>query len=105
MTFKIDENLQNYLEIWNWLRSIGKQDYTFYKKIDSNPSYYGTGIYSDISVQILTNKKNPNYEIKIINAFPIAITSLDFDASQETINYVEATARFKYTYYDITKIT
>ena len=103
ITFKIDENLQNYLEIFNWIKSIGKQDYNLYKTINSQPTYSGKGIRSDISLQVLTSKRNPNYEIIYQEAFPVQLSSLDFDASNEDISFLEATALFRYTSYDINK--
>ena len=105
ITFKIDENLQNYLEIFNWIKAIGGQDYTSYKDISSQPTYTGKGIRSDISLQVLTSKRNPNYEIIFIEAFPIEISSLVFDSSLEDISYLEATATFRYIQHNINKIT
>ena len=105
ITFKVDENLQNYLEIFTWLKGVGKQTQADYNKLASAPLFTGDSIRSDISLHILTNKHNPNYEIVFHDAFPISITSLQFDASLQDINYLEATASFRYITYDINKTT
>lgn len=105
ITFKIDENLQNFLEIFNWIKGEGKQTQAEYKTLASAPIFTGQGLRSEISLSILTNKRNPNWEIVFHDAFPISITSLNFDSSLEDINYLEATAQFRYTYYDINKTT
>ena len=105
ISFKVDENLQNYLEIYNWLNGIGKLDYSNYKTINSNPAYSGLGIRSDITLTILTSQRNPNYSINFKDAFPTAISSLNFDSTLEDINYLEASTSFRYTYYEIVKTT
>jgi len=103
--FKIDENLQNYLEIFNWIKSEGKQTQAEYNSLASMPIYSGQGLRSEISLNILTSKRNPNYEIVFHDAFPINLTSLNFNSSLEDINYLEASAQFRYTSYDINKTT
>jgi hypothetical protein len=103
--YKVDENLQNYLEIFNWLKQIGKQTNQLYQQISGNSLVSGLGLTSDISVQVLTSKRNPNYEVVLNGCFPISISSLNFDASAENINYLEATARFRYISYDINKVS
>lgn len=105
ITFKVDENLQNYLEIQNWIRGIGKVSYQEYATISNNKAYTGDGIRSDISVTVLTSSKNPNYEIVFQEAFPISLSGLTFQTTAESIDYLEATAQFKYLIYDINKIT
>jgi hypothetical protein len=105
VSFKVDEDLKNYLEIFNWIKGIGKQTYELYQQISSNPTFTGNGLTSDISIQVLTNKRNPNHEIVLKNCFPISLSPLSFDASAQNIDYLQASVKFRYTYYDINKIT
>lgn len=105
LTFKVDENLQNYLEIQNWIRGVGKTSYQKYAAINSNKSYTGDGITSEISVSVLTSSKNPNYEIVFQEAFPISLSGLTFKTTDDSVDYLEATAQFRYLIYDINKIT
>lgn len=105
ITFRVDENLQNYLEIQNWLRSIGKQTFQQYGAIASNKIYSGDSIKSAISLTVLSSAKRANYEIVFEDAFPISISSLDFDSSMEDVSYIEAQASFRYTSYEIIKIS
>jgi hypothetical protein len=105
ISFKVDEDLNNYLEIHNWLKALGKpENYDQYADIAKKPSYTGDGIFSDISVIILSSTKNPNYEITYNDAFPVSLSSLTFNSTDADISYLEATAVFKYTIYDIIKI-
>jgi len=106
VSFKVDEDLQNYLEIHNWIKSLGKPKTFFeYKTIEQVPVATGEGIVSDISLIVLSSDKQPNYEIVYIDAFPISLSGVNFNTIDSDVNYVEASAVFKYTYYDISKIT
>jgi hypothetical protein len=105
LTFKVDEDFQNYFEIFNWLKGLSypetQQDYyNLQKKTKSS----GETIKSDISIIIMNGIKNPNYEVVIKDAFPIALSDLEFQTTDDSVNYISTTVTFKYTYYDIIKI-
>ena len=103
--FKVDEDLNNYLEIHNWIRDLGKpENFDQYKRIYSEPQYSGKGIYSDISLMTLRSTKHSNYEIVFVDAFPIHISDVIFNTTDESVNFIEAEASFRYTYYTISKI-
>jgi hypothetical protein len=105
LTFKVDEDLQNYLEIHNWIKSLGKpQSYDQYKEIENVVSWTGDGIYSDISLIALSSTKMANYEIVFTDSHPTTLSGLVFETTDNDVNYMTASATFKYTYYDITKI-
>lgn len=105
ISFKVDEDLQNYLEIHNWMRGLGKpENFDQYKELQDKPSYSGEGIYSDISVLILSSTKMPNYEITYIDAYPVFLSDLVFQTTDSDVNYITAEATFQYTYYKITNI-
>jgi hypothetical protein len=46
----------------------------------------------------------PNYEIIFTDAFPVSLTGVTFTTTDNDVNYIEASATFKYTYFTITKI-
>ena len=105
ITFKVDEDMQNYLEIHTWLKGLGfNHDFGQYKAIQDTPAITGDGIYSDISLMILTNAKQPNYEVIYVDAFPVSISGFSFNTTNQDVNYIEASASFRYTYYDIIKV-
>lgn len=105
VTFKVDENLQNYLEIHNWVRALGKPSFEEYANLSKKAIYTGEGLKSDIVVTVLTSQKNPNYEFVFKDAFPISVSSISFESTDESVNYIEATARFVYTIFDIVKVS
>lgn len=105
ISFRVDEDLKNYLEIQNWLRSVGKQSYSLYSNLANNPTFSGESLKSEISLTVLSSAKRPNYEIVFEDAFPVKISGISFDTSLEDVSYLEAEALFHYTKYEINKIT
>jgi hypothetical protein len=104
VTFKVDEDLQNYLEIYNWLVGLGKpEDFIQYRNLKDKPNMSDEGIYSDISVMVLSSTKMMNYDIVYVDAFPISLSSVGFNTIDSDVNYIEASASFKYSYFNVNK--
>jgi len=61
--------------------------------------------YSDGTLQILTSAENPNFKIVFQNLFPYQLSTLNFDATAEDINYFTADVSFKYTIFNITDLS
>ena len=49
LSFRVDEDLRNYMELHTWLRSIGKRSYQEYRVVEQGSSVADDGIYSAIS--------------------------------------------------------
>ena len=104
-TFKVDEDLQNWFEIHNWVRALGFPDnFAEYKNIAILPTVSGEGITSDISLIILNQKRLPAFEVSFRNAFPVFLSDLMFRTTDNDVNYMTATVDFKYLLYDVVKL-
>ena len=103
LRFLVDENLENYMVIHNWLTGLGFPETT--QQYDDLISITGETdekkAFSDGSLYILNSNFNTNAIIKFKDLFPISLTSLDFDATQSDIQYFAADVTFKYTVYNI----
>jgi hypothetical protein len=105
ITFKVDEDLQNYMEIYNWIAQMGKpQTFDQYATIQNQDPLSGLGIYSDIELIILDGKRNPNYGVVFQDAFPTDLGELQFESTADDIDFVTTSATFKYKLYTIEKI-
>ena len=98
LNFILDEEMNNYLEMFNWLKGItSPENYEqFNRQKDSE-----FGLYSDITVTILNSHKNPKIEFTYKNCFPISLSSVQMDTTQPDITYPEATTTFQYDYFDV----
>jgi len=102
VTFNVSENLENYLEIVNWIKGVTFPN-SFDQYSDAQEDPFGDGIYSDASVIILTNKGNPNYSMQLKDIYPISVSDLTFT----TINgeeYIEASVVFTVGDFDLVKV-
>lgn len=105
VTFKVDEDLNNYLEIHNWIRALTFPDnFTEFANISKNPEYTGEGVTSDLTLIISNSVKIPNYEVQFRNAYPTSLSALSFQTTDTTVEFISATVTFKYLMYDIVKI-
>jgi hypothetical protein len=93
LSFIIDENMNNYTEILRWMEGLGTPETTNqYKTIKSSQD----GLSSDITIIINNSHKNPNIKFTFKNCFPVGLTPISLDITQQDITYIEATATFRY---------
>jgi hypothetical protein len=105
ISFKVDEDLQNYLEIFNWIKALG--DYGRdgnYAALQNAPPGSDKGLVSDISLMVLSSTKMPNYEITFTDAFPTNLSAMTFNTTDSDVQYIEAQVEFRYTIFEITNI-
>jgi hypothetical protein len=86
--FNITENMENYIEMFNWM-----------EKIINDPN--AESFKYDATLSILTSHNNVSKEITFKDCFPTSLSALEFSTQQTDIEYLQADAAFKYTYYEI----
>jgi hypothetical protein len=102
--FKIDEDLKNYSEIFNWMVGLGYPE-SFEQRYPQFRTPSTTNEYSDASLIVLATNNKPVLEIKFKDVFPIALSSLEFNTEQTTVEYLGAETTFAYKSYSLTPIT
>ena len=102
--FLVDENLENYMKIHNWLTGLGfpesAQEF-INKTTDKDGLRDMKDQFSDGSLHILNSNFKDIAVVKFKDLFPTYLTSLEFDATESDINFFTADVTFKYTIYDI----
>jgi hypothetical protein len=106
VTFKVDEDMRNYLEMYAWLRSIGFPDsFTEYKNVSSAAATLtGEGVTSDISLLIQSSAMNPNIEVTFFDCFPVDLSQIEFDSTSVDVEYVTATVSFANRRFEIKQL-
>lgn len=100
-TFKVDEDLNNYMEFYSWLRQVGKADnFQEFKKLKNNPVYTGLGLESEAILSILNSERNANFNVTYHNCVPVDISDLNFDAQAQDVMMVNATVVMRYVNWD-----
>jgi hypothetical protein len=91
--FRVDEDLTNYLEIYDWMVSLGfPSDFSGYEHLKAT----GKKEVSDGSLLLLSSASNPNVNIRFLDMFPISLSRLPFDLNSADIEYTSATVVFAY---------
>ena len=121
ISFIVDENLENYIEMHNWLTGIGfpkdRSQFNTFRSTTSNVATTTRGeskdigdvkastpelsMTSDAVMTILTNKNNPVVECRFADVFPTSLSGLTYSQNQTDVDYLTAEVNFKYQIYEI----
>ena len=102
--FLVDENMENYMAVHNWLKGVGFPETPQQFKdqtTDSDGIRDEKGVFSDGSLHILNSNFQNVAIVKFQDLFPVGLTSLEFDATETDINYFTAEVVMRYTVYNI----
>ena len=126
LSFVVDENLNNYKEIHDWLLALGfPNNHTQFANLQTEGSdrFPGStagsivpgvatpaplaegGTYSDATLTVLNSKNIAKTEIRFQNVYPTSLSSLSYDVRQTDIDYIQANVSFQYMNYDIVQIS
>ena len=108
LRFLVDENMENYISVYNWLTGLGFPETTkeFADIIkDKDGQRDPKEAFCDGTLRILNSNYREVAKVKFNDLFPTSLTSLDFDATNTDVQYFTAEATFKYTVYKIESST
>lgn len=125
MDFIVDEYLENYIELHNWLVGIGfpqsRSQFSNYRSTtsetpvttqgsstdvgDVGASTSARGMFSDLTLTVLSNKNNPIVEVRFQDAYPSTLAGLDFNNQATDVEYLTANATFSYKIYEIVTLS
>ena len=105
-TFKVNEDLGNYIEIHNWLIALGfPEEFSQYAELaTADNQLSGDGIESDSYLMVMSSNMNPIMRIDFEDIFPTAIGDITFDTRDTGIEHIETTATFKFLKYSFTPV-
>jgi len=93
LSFIIDENMNNYKEMLNWMEGIAAPETTKQNK-DLGESKYG--FKSDIIATITNSHKNPNIRFVFRNCFPTSLGSVSLDVNVQDVAYATCSVNMRY---------
>ena len=125
VSFIVDEYLENYLSIHEWMTAIGfpknRTQFSQFKSNTSNtPSTASSSsndigdvqkptsvnaLFSDATLTILSNKNNPIVNVFFRDLYPIAMTGLSYNQGATDVEYLTAEITFAYQLYEIEVIS
>ena len=121
LQFLVDEKLENYRELHQWLVGIGfpkaRTQFSSFRKDESTTfptaesvkgdvtkSGVPTGVqamYGDATLTIMTSKNNPIIEVRFSDLYPVSLSGLAFNQQETDVTYLTATATFTYKLYEM----
>ena len=119
ITFLVDEELQNYRELWDWIVGMGSpvnhsQWETTLSKGDGAVRTFGTpdadprtettyeesNLYSDSTLIVYNSKNKAKVNVLFKNMFPTSLSALEYSQELTDVEYFKASATFRYLYYE-----
>tara|TARA_Y100000592_G_C5464814_1_gene316092 strand:+ start:1909 stop:2448 length:540 start_codon:yes stop_codon:yes gene_type:complete len=108
LQFLVDENMENYIAVYDWLKGLGFPETTKqFRELttDEDGQRDQKEAFSDGTLRILNSNYREVAKVKFEDIFPISLTSLEFDATNTDIQYFTAQVSFKYTIYKLSSST
>lgn len=107
VTFYVDEDLQTWKEIHDWIRAMTfVKEYAEYRELGNLNDYTrqsrsSTPQYSDAMITLLSSANNPNIRFKFYDVFPVSLSTFIMSSTDTPENIITADVSFRYSYYDI----
>jgi hypothetical protein len=111
VTFMVDETMSSWIEIHDWIRAmtfpVDFSEYRNLKNLSKHTSAKVTNTpqYSDCSITVLSSSNNPIVVFKYYDVFPTTLSTIIMSSQQSPEDLVTADATFRYSYFDIEKIS
>ena len=97
--FIVDENMKNWLSIYDWIIGLGfpsEEGQAKYRKLKKDSE-----LTTDATLTVLTSNMNPQIHFRFQECFRLSLSSIAFDSGGTDIDYVTADASFRYDVYTV----
>lgn len=103
LDFMVDEELNNYMEIYNWMYNLGfPKDFNGYDNAMKLP-FVDKPTFSDGSLFVLNSNKQPKLEFVFENMFPVNLGELRLDSTSDDLQNLTCSVSFAYLKYEVKK--
>lgn len=106
LRFRVDEDMKNFQEIYDWLIGLGYPDNFDQSAAIRNASGLlpQGDVYSDGSLIITTSNFQPNIEAQFVDMYPVSLSSVSFNIEVSDVDYLQADVNFAYRKYKLTTL-
>ena len=97
--FIVDENMKNWLSIYDWIIGLGfptEEGQEKYAKLA-----IASELTTDATLTVLTSNMNAQINFRFRECFPLSLSSIAFDSGGTDIDYVTADVSFRYDVYTV----
>ena len=106
MTFLVDEKLENYRQLYDWMINIGFPDnHSQFRREDRrDQSGFQRGgdreLYDDLMITVLSSKNNPIVRVRLYEAWPVQLSGLEYTQTGTDTEYLTCDVSWAYQTYD-----
>jgi hypothetical protein len=99
VTILLDEDFNSYTEMYNWMVRLiqNKQKSAF----EASQKEGALATYTDITVVALTSHNNLNKKIRYVDAIPVSVGDINFEATNSGVEYITFPVNFRFSYFEI----
>jgi len=98
IVFRVDENIENWLEIYDWMRFAGNYE-------NANNTDRHNEKTTGARLLVTNSSYKPKFAIDFKNIFPIYLSSLNFNVTKPKSEEILCIAKFAFTGYTVIGIT
>ena len=116
ISFIVDEELQHYRELWDWIVGIGfpkshsqwtsvltkGAGTTLMSATSKTATAAEAQLYSDATMIIYNSKNIPKLNVNFKDMFPTSLSALEYSQESTDVEYFKAAASFRFLYYEFT---
>ena len=84
LSFIVDEELKNYIEMYNWISTNSTAEPKF----------------KDVTLSIQTNKNTVNKQLLFHDSFPVSLGELSFTTQDTAVDYLTCDVTFQYNKFE-----
>ena len=111
LQFIVDEDIENYLILHNWIRGLGAPDNLKERRqfMNAQSSIVSGQVgnetrYADATLTVLNSNFKSNFQVVFYDIIPTNLSALDFNATVDGSDYAAASVTFQYRSYEIQKL-
>lgn len=93
----VDENLNSYTEMYNWMQRIVQNDEV--RAIDKTATIPPT--YCDMTVNILSSHNNPTRQIKYFDCIPTSLGDMTLESTSGDVQFITFPATFRFSTFEL----
>jgi len=97
ISFLVDENLENYLEIHDWIRSCAN--------LTDTTEFVGREQFTtDATLMVLNSYSQPIVSFNFRDVIPTSLGAVNFDSTVSEVEPIVVDASFKFTVYEVERL-
>lgn len=103
-TFIIDEDLENYMILHNWIRALGTPDDTEERRAFRRKMiqlFDNDELTADGTLTVLNSNFKSNFNVVFMGLIPTNLSALEFSATVDGTEYATASVSFRYDKYEV----